>query len=325
MFGVGVVFTAVQDVHLPLLEDRRRGTTVNWCRDVCTTHVLVGLPGRSILKRMCGIVGYVGRERIPATALLECMRLMQTDREKWERTPVGGHGAGLAARRTDDHFTTVKVGGNGDPVAALRDEISRTAPRLLEAGSDVLMGHVRRAVPRFLSTVARAEATQPYVASCWENLQVIGIHNGFASNYGRLLSRTHRLESAHLGPVDSETLPHLVEELLTSGRDPHEAMGEVARRIRGGNAAFFIVRHNGSTWAGIVHVGKTRGLTVWENSLGELLLVSRPRCLGSFLRSVIDSHGFRVVFRVGRREAARFTKAWRVRDQVNTPAPDSST
>jgi glucosamine 6-phosphate synthetase-like amidotransferase/phosphosugar isomerase protein len=265
------------------------------------------------LGRVCGIVGYIGRERLSAGALLACMQRLQVDREKWERTPVGGHGAGIAAWTPTGEVAVLKVGGTGDPVGALTEEIKRAAPWLPDRGSGILLGHVRRASPRFQASVPYRAAAQPYVASCRHGLQVIGIHNGFASNYRTLLRQRHVLESVDLGPIDSETLPHLVEELLIGGSDLPVVAEEVGRRITGGNSAFFLIRRRGAAWAIAVHRGKTRGLAVWENSAGEVVFVSRPGCLGPELSGLLDRGGFRDVFRVGRRETARFARAWHVR------------
>ncbi len=225
---------------------------------------------------------------------------------------MGGHGAGIAARTETGEVVTLKVGGDADPVAALRDKIGREAPWLLERGWGVLLGHVRRASRRFQASVPHSAAAQPYVTSCGRSLQVVGVHNGYARNYAQLLSQPHVLESADLGPVDSEILPHLLEELLDSGRDFPCAIDEFVRRVRGGNAVCFLICRQGSAWVAVVHRGKTRGLTVWENSEGELVLVSRPRCLGIEFRILLERGGFREVFRVGRRETARFSGVWQV-------------
>jgi glutamine phosphoribosylpyrophosphate amidotransferase len=242
------------------------------------------------------------------------MRLMQVDRQPGERSPVGGHGAGLAAWRGSADPRIVKVGGEGDPVRILRSELERTAPWTLTSGSTLVLGHVRRASPSLEDTIPYEEAAQPYIADCRGIGGIIGLHNGYVANYKSLVSQEHRLESVGRGLVDSEVLPHLLEELLAEGTALPEAVDAVGQKISGGGSTVcFVATWKAATWVALLHVGKTRGLSVWENDEGELVFISRPRCLGPGLSLIIEERGLEETFTIGRQEPGRFQRLWPVR------------
>jgi predicted glutamine amidotransferase len=262
---------------------------------------------------MCGIVGYVGRRALGANTIVESLRLLQTNQEPGEETPVGGHGAGLAAWCPGGGFGVTKVGASDDPVCDLQSQTEREMPWALVPGSTVLLGHVRRASPSLKHTARYAEAAQPYVAACWSAWEVVGIHNGYATNYRDILRKPHHLESASVGPVDSEVIPHFLEELLSDEVALPQALDQLVDGVRGrGNTFCLAARKGGEMWVVLAHRGKTRGLTVWENEEGAVLFVSRKRCQGPELSDLITRNGYAEVISIGRQEPARFSRLWKV-------------
>jgi len=106
---------------------------------------------------MCGIFAYLGCELISIFEVLKALRLLESEQELGEKSPVGGHGAGIAFLIEREQLTLVKVGKtNGSPVENLKLQLKVTA-----VGSRLVLGHVRRASPEFEETIGPKNALSP--------------------------------------------------------------------------------------------------------------------------------------------------------------------
>jgi glucosamine 6-phosphate synthetase-like amidotransferase/phosphosugar isomerase protein len=240
---------------------------------------------------MCGIFGFVLLKPVKVTLALRMLTILETHQYANEKNPVGGHGAGVYFLDTHGRENFVKVGKtDGSPAKLLSEKFLET-----NLQTRLLMGHVRFASINFLDTISFRECTQPYVASCTKQWKVVSVHNGFVRDYGEMrknLSSKHHFESEERGElIDSEVLPHLLEELLLSKADAMKAMSRLSALLenQGGNTlSMLLLGKRLGNFLVFVHHGRTRGLTVWSNPEGEILFSSRKmpvkQVLGEFLK-----------------------------------------
>lgn len=258
---------------------------------------------------MCGIFAYVGHQSIPITKAIRVLGILETEQEPGEPTPVGGHGAGIAYLNPKDKFTLVKV-GKTQRVSPVRD-LKQRLPNLSKARSQVILGHVRRASPEFTATTSHAECTQPYKPQCTHDLNILSAHNGKIHNYQELktqLAKPHKFESQEIKLVDSEVIPHLLEEQLSKTTDTTKAIHTLFDKTEGtatqGNTIIVLHLDKGKLQLHTIQKGKSRGLTIWTNSKGETLLCSREKPVQIAFSKFLKENKFQEIIHLTRNDAA---------------------
>lgn len=223
---------------------------------------------------MCGIFGLALKTSIHPAVIFRILQKLEVSRYPEEEKPVGGYGAGVAVLRDDGGILLEKVGKvDGSPAAWLAKTME---PRLSEVS--ILIGHVRYPSPEFMQTAQIKEAAQPYVERFKQELIIVSAHNGKVTNYQELQAtlKGHVFESAKAGLVDSEVIPHYFSELLNETGDADEALYKLLCTLQGSNTVGLLHINEENTLLHLIHKGKTRGLTVWTNSKGEVVFCSRP-------------------------------------------------
>jgi len=238
---------------------------------------------------MCGIIAYLGEKELPIAFFLDAMEKMEVLEEEVDRDPLGGHGAGILYISEDGGVILEKVGHTGKdndrPAVRLRNELDKKG--LLDAKSDVILAHVRRAASQNKHRTRDKRYSQPYITECIKGRKIAVIHNGYVANYRELardFELPHVFESED-GPddfiIDSEILPHLYEELIARGDDPLKMLSLTGFNNEGGNT-FFVLDIDGRR-SYLFHQGKTRGLFLFRGRDG-FLLASRLRPVEEILK-----------------------------------------
>jgi len=171
----------------------------------------------------------------------------------------------------------------------------------------VLLGHVRFPSEQFMENAKFRETAQPYLAKCSSGLTVVSAHNGYVENYEEIrhgLGEGHMFESASVGIVDSEVIPHLFEDAVREKGNVHEALDSVFARLEGSSSVCLLQKGTKGTFVHFMHMGKTRGLTVWTNSNGELLFCSRKEPVMMLFEELLVQGGFKEKVSIEWREEA---------------------
>lgn len=249
---------------------------------------------------MCGIFGYILKEGLPLRYTLEVLKRLEVYTYPGRPYPIGGHGAGVAYLTPDGEVFLRKVGKRDEsPVSDLLGSL-----RLEDEAPRVLLGHVRRASPQFSETVKHSECTQPYRAECLGDITVLSIHNGFLRNYRGLrdgLRADHRYESAGIELIDSEVFPHVFEELVEA-EGSERAVERLFCLMEGNSTVALLSLKEGDRALGLLHKGRTVGLSLWTNREGEVLFSSRWEPVEEVLREVLE-RGFERRLFIDYREA----------------------
>ncbi|MGQ9641939.1 MAG: class II glutamine amidotransferase [Candidatus Bathycorpusculaceae bacterium] len=238
---------------------------------------------------MCGIFGFALRKLIPLDRAFKTLRKLEVHQYPQEPKPVGGFGAGVAVLKNDGGVIFEKVGKvAGSPVEHLSKIVG-----FGEAA--VLVGHVRMPSPNFMETAVFRETAQPYVSNCYDGLTVVSVHNGNITNYEEIrkkLGKAHVFESERVQLIDSEVVPHFFEELLKERKSFEEALNKLFCSLQGSSAVALLQVEAKKAFLHFVHMGKTRGLTIWTNEHGELVFCSRKEPLMEEFSNVIANGGF---------------------------------
>lgn len=253
------------------------------------------------LNPMCGIFAYMGHEPLPIAEVLKLLRALETEQEPSEKSPVGGHGAGIAFLNEGGTFTLKKVGKtDSSPADDLSFLLGKTA-----RGSCLVLGHVRRASPEFENTIKHRECTQPYKPSCTHNFNLISAHNGKVQNYLELkkkLRMSHKFESQKTKLIDSEVIPHLFEELLSKTKSTTKATHTLFEVIEGtqkqGNTVAILTTNKKEAHLNLIQKGKTRGLIAWTNPKGEALICSREKPIETILNKFLNQNNLQKTIKV---------------------------
>jgi glucosamine--fructose-6-phosphate aminotransferase (isomerizing) len=158
---------------------------------------------------MCGIVGFIGKERA-APLLLDTLRLLDYR---------GYDSAGVATVWEGEVWHQKDVG---------KVEEVQARHGLDRLPGQVGIGHVRWATH---GRVTQANAHPHF--DCRREIALV--HNGIIDNYQEL---RRELEGRHTftSETDSEVLCHLIEEYLENGLPPEQAVREATRRVTGSYA-----------------------------------------------------------------------------------------
>lgn len=251
---------------------------------------------------MCGILGYFGSVPIKLYTFLDILCDLEASRFQGEKSPVGGHGAGIAT--FSKSFEIEKVGKNSrSPVSDLRKMVSdRELTRML--------GHVRHASPAFEDTVTAAECTQPFFASCLPAYEIVSVHNGLFRGYEEAMQeigQDHIFESIKRRLVDSEVIPHYLEFALSRSNNLNTAVESLYARLDGkGNSIAIWLKSSNRHYLILLYKGKARGLYVWINKQNSLLFSSRKEPIESNIGEFLMDNHFSLVNEIGNQEDASY-------------------
>jgi len=246
---------------------------------------------------MCGIFGYLGGQPLSINLTLKVLQALEIDKLPVDKSPVGGHGAGVVAIHNNEIYY-YKVGGNGSPAKNLEGIVLNECP-IKEA--KIIIGHVRRASSQFRHTVKHKECTQPYIANCTDKFKVISVHNGFLRNYKEIKAKfilNHTYESEKIELIDSEVYPHLLEELISEGVEESNLAQEIFSRIEGNNTAALLLLKDEKPKLIVIHKGATRGLYIWRNKRGDIIFSSRSHLVNNVLDEVINSGNYELEVKI---------------------------
>jgi len=218
-------------------------------------------------------------------------------KDQGEKRPVGGHGAGVCFCDDSGNMVMHKVGKtNSSPakdLSLLRD--------FAQQKSRIILGHVRHASSNLMNTVEYAEATQPYKVNCLGLAEIVSVHNGYVRNYTMIkdhLKGKHQFESEKRGLVDSEVIPHLFEEKLMTYCDEFEAGKKTLQSLEGNNAAVLISLTGKTKLLHLIHKGHSRGMHVWKNDKGEIVLCSREKPLKQVFVNLFKEGAFEKILSI---------------------------
>jgi len=252
---------------------------------------------------MCGIFAYMGHQPVPIMQVIQVLRLLETEQEPNEPTPVGGHGAGIAYLNHKHEFTLVKVGKTqGSPVNNLKRQLPE-----LTTQSTLILSHVRRASPEFTDTISHVECTQPYKPQCRHSLNILSAHNGYLEDYQQLktqLKAKHHFESEPIKLIDSEIIPHHYEEQLTKTQDPTKATHTLYEQAQGRNTIILIHKDTSQAHLNVIQKQRTRGLTIWTNPDNQILLCSREKPVQNTFNTLLKENKYQQIIHLTRNDPA---------------------
>lgn len=268
---------------------------------------------------MCGIFAYVGDQGLPIADTLNLLCLLEKEQESNEKSPVGGHGAGIAYLIKEGNVILTKVGRTTDsPSYHLKQQMQAS----WKSKPHLILGHVRRASPEFDRTIPHAECTQPYMPACIRTTRfaTLSAHNGLLQNYQQLrdqLAQWHHFESEKHMLIDSEVIAHLHEELLAQFEDPTKAGSRLYEQIEGNNTIVTITIDKQEAHLHVIHKGKTRGLTIWTNPEGEALLCSRENPVQHVLHKFLSENNYKIIIAVRRTDTANIQAHFNLNSKPN--------
>lgn len=259
---------------------------------------------------MCGIFGYANTEPIPINIVLRILEKLEVEKDV-KGLPIGGDGSGIAAVDGDGVLHLEKVGKTvGSPVKHLRRVVEEEWFRKGFTESTKILGHVRRASPKFSHTTRYRSWAQPFSVCC-QGRVVVSTHNGFWEKYeeSRKTLGNHRFESEipGVGVLDSEVLPHYVEELLAKEQNLEGVLRCLFEDLSGtGNTVAMLILGGGSNWI-LVHKGRTQGFSFWEGDGGGFMFCSRVKPVLA-VTSYGGLKGFRCVAQIAGDESGEFKR-----------------
>jgi glucosamine--fructose-6-phosphate aminotransferase (isomerizing) len=172
---------------------------------------------------MCGITACVGDEQVVPTLLSGLDNLEYR----------GYDSAGIAV----PNGRSLDVVKRSGAVADLVESVSRERP-----DGRVGIGHTRWST----HGAPTDENAHPHT-DCTGTVAVV--HNGIIENYAGLRDRLRASGHAIDSETDTEVIPHLVEEQLTSGTDPEVALRSVLEEIEGSYAVAMVVAGSDTVYA----------------------------------------------------------------------------
>jgi len=214
----------------------------------------------------------------------------------------------------------MKVGGTtSSPGSHLAQQMKATS----KSWSHLILGHVRRASPEFDRTISHTDCTQPYKPACTATpkFTVLSAHNGYLQNYHQLksqLTRKHRFESEKHTLIDSEVIAHLYEEQLAQTKDSTKAANSLHQQTEGNNTIVLVTTNRKEAHLHTIHKGKTRGITVWTNPEGEVLLCSREPPVQRILKRFLKENNHQKIIAVEHTDLANMQADFDVKLQPQT-------
>ncbi|MEO0258243.1 MAG: hypothetical protein ABIM32_02260 [candidate division WOR-3 bacterium] len=254
----------------------------------------------------CGIFAYIGSKDIETARIFDLLREMESLKEEVDESPLGGHGAGYVSLSEGlvPFYNKVGLIANRSPVESLFD-----FEELQDAqGFKFFIGHVRRASDEFSSPDELDELhAHPFVHS-GKKFRIYGVHNGFLKNYKEISNRYGIQEYF----TDSDVLTQYFLALLENKGNISSACEELFSGIEGNNTAVFLIEGKDDYHLVVLHTGKTRGLVIFENEHGEMLLCSRKGLLLKYFEDLLEDRNYFETVAVGPKEHQLFINWWRV-------------
>lgn len=156
---------------------------------------------------MCGIFGYVGKKNTASSLILSGLKLLEyRGYDSW----------GIAVASEKGIVTQKEIGKIG--------HITLKMPK-----SNIGIGHTRWATH---GGVTKANAHPHH--DC--NNEIAIIHNGIIENYLQIKESLLKKNHVFLSETDTEVVPHLIEEYISSGKSFVEAFRKACLECRGLNA-----------------------------------------------------------------------------------------
>ena len=263
---------------------------------------------------MCGIFAYIGLNPIPLEIVFKILSQLEVDQLPVDKSPVGGHGAGIAIiTKNKIYFNKIGKENEISPANKLW-EIIKNEWSIKEA--NIIIGHVRRASPKFNHTIKYKECTQPYIAKCTNKYTIISVHNGFLKNYEELKSKfklKHKFESEKITLIDSEVYPHLMEELIINYGDNENTTNKLLELTIGNNTTAILAIKDKNISLHVIHKGATRGLYVWRNE-NTLLLCSRKHIIEENIGKQIEKLNLKI--KINPKEKGEAKLYWKVPSKI---------
>jgi glucosamine--fructose-6-phosphate aminotransferase (isomerizing) len=199
---------------------------------------------------MCGIIGIVGDKPVSGR-LIESLRRLEY--RGYDSAGVAGVVGGQIERRRAEGKL-----GNLDAVLA-REPLNAT----------VGIGHTRWAT----HGVPSVRNAHPHTAG-----RVTLVHNGIIENFAELKAELRAKGHGFESETDTEVVAHLIDQNLSDGLEPLEALKAALDRLRGAYALVLMIEGEGATILGARH-GPALVIGYGE---GEMFLGSDALAVGPF-------------------------------------------
>mgnify|MGYP000285871419 CR=1 FL=1 len=167
---------------------------------------------------MCGIVGYVGRER--------CVEVLMEGLRHLEYRGYDSAGLALAVPGADEVEQVKRVG----PLKELAEAVSRHNGHFAQVRTGV--GHTRWAT-HGRPTEANAHPHFGGYAGDGANGTVAVVHNGIVENHVELKEELRGRGHTFRSETDTEVIAHLLAERVEAGEPLREALTNTLRRLQG--------------------------------------------------------------------------------------------
>ena len=207
---------------------------------------------------MCGIVGYVGKEK-SLPILVNGLKALEYR---------GYDSAGVAVFSNGQ----VKIKKRVGPVKKLEEALKEE----LDLDSHLGIGHTRWATHGIPNEIN----AHPH-SDCLKRLFVV--HNGIIENYKEIKEYLQKRGHYFLSETDTEVVPHLIEEFLKNKKNFHTALIDTLKLIKGAYALAIIDSANPQT----LYAAKLSSPLIIGVGNGENFLASDPVALIGKTRKVI--------------------------------------
>ena len=207
---------------------------------------------------MCGIVGYVGKEK-SLPILVNGLKALEYR---------GYDSAGVAVFSNGQ----VKIKKRVGPVKKLEEALKEE----LDLDSHLGIGHTRWATHGIPNEIN----AHPH-SDCLKRLFVV--HNGIIENYKEIKEYLQKKGHYFLSETDTEVVPHLIEEFLKNKKNFHTALIDTLKLIKGAYALAIIDSANPQT----LYAAKLSSPLIIGVGNGENFLASDPVALIGKTRKVI--------------------------------------
>ncbi|HET7478844.1 MAG TPA: glutamine--fructose-6-phosphate transaminase (isomerizing), partial [Rubrobacteraceae bacterium] len=167
---------------------------------------------------MCGIVGYVGRER--------CVEVLMEGLRHLEYRGYDSAGLALAVPGLDEVAQVKRVG----PLKELAEAVSQHNGHFANVRTGV--GHTRWATHGRPTEANAHPHTGGYAGSDGDGIVAV-VHNGIVENHVELKEELEQRGRVFRSETDTEVIAHLLAERVEDGEPLREALTNTLKRLRG--------------------------------------------------------------------------------------------
>ncbi len=174
---------------------------------------------------MCGIFGYVGKEKVLAPLILEGLKKLEyRGYDSW----------GIAIKKSRAKSSPSITEKDQKAEFVIEKHVGKIGGGLLRSqvkslNSAIGIGHTRWATHGGVTVTN----THPHL-DCSKTIAVV--HNGIVENYEELKKRLLKAGHKFLSDTDTEVIPHLIEENLKQGKGFSTSVRDVFNDLEGLNA-----------------------------------------------------------------------------------------